>query len=133
MVRKRLAILIVALIAGLGLQVAGAGAASASKLATFWDGTDWNGNSHYWTYGSSTWKCDAPWYGDGADVQTSYVGDGWNDRYSSGNTGDAACGMVIYQHANFTGIYQVIVKDPPRYFSLYNSEMNNQTSSITWS
>lgn len=133
MLFKRLAAVAVALMAGFGLQLAGASAASASTLSTFWDRDDWTGDYQYWTYGNSTWKCDAAWSGDGPDIQLNYVGDGWNDRYSSGNTGDAACGMEVYQDRDFHGISQVIQKDPPRSFSLYNSQLNNQISSIIWS
>lgn len=133
MSRKHLATGLMALAMIAGMQLANAGAASASEIGRYWDNNTHTGYNQSWTMGDSSWQCDAAWYGDGADASTSNVGATWNDRYSSARIGLANCGVVLYQDANFIGTYYATSDRTLRYADLTNSGVNNMVTSITWS
>lgn len=136
--RKRMTVVLAALAAGLGVHLGGSGTASAAELSYFWDGSvAGSGTPHIWTYGMPSWNCDAAWTGDGYDHYRTYVGAGWNDRYSSGHTGFAQCGVQVFDNANLTGADHIFPKNnPPSEFPrnfVFNNSLNNRTSSLGWS
>jgi len=114
-----------------GMQVANAGAVSASTVGIYWDRTDHTGDSHTWSVGNSSWRCDSAW--DGADAETSNVGSTWNDRYSSARIGLAGCGVVFWEHADFGGMSYASPDKTLRYADLTNSLLSNKVTSLTWS
>lgn len=133
MTRGRVTTGIIALAALACIQLAQADTAAASTVGVYWDRADHTGDAQSWSAGGASWTCDAAWYDAAANASTSNVGSTWNDRYSSARIGLASCGVVLYEHAGFTGMFYATPDKTLRYADLTNSGVNNMVTSITWS